>query len=140
MERKNRKGRDVLLAACIVAGAGMVCSASLAQAAAAVERPAAVCDQPDREAAPDADSMAARPARLPAGGMPEGAERVVPLVVDVDPAGTVVNVSIEASSRSRAVDRAAMETARGWTYVPAVAGCRPVHGRVRVQVSFDPPL
>lgn len=97
------------------------------------------CERPDREASVDAASMAAHPARFPDGDMPEHVERVVPLVVDVDPSGAVSNVSIQVSSRSRAVDRAAMAAAREWRYVPAESACRAVWGRVQVQVDFGPP-
>jgi protein TonB len=89
------------------------------------------------------------PARLHPGAiqattlpLPAGATRggKVGLVVDLDVQGKVLDVSVERSSRERALDRAAM--AHAWTlrYSAAADGGRAIASRLRVEVAFDPAL
>ena len=63
------------------------------------------------------------------------------LIVDVSPQGEATDVVVEKSSRNRDLDRAAIDAARRWKFVPALKAGEPVAGRVRVPVDFaQPPL
>ncbi|WP_101924812.1 MULTISPECIES: energy transducer TonB [Luteimonas] len=63
-------------------------------------------------------------------------EGTVVLLVQVDANGRPSDVSVETSSRSRDLDRAAVEAVRGWTFEPAIEGGKPVASSVRVPVEF----
>jgi protein TonB len=62
---------------------------------------------------------------------------VVRISVGVD--GTPVDVGIERSSRSRDLDRAALDAARRWRFRPAQSNGQPIRGDVLVPFEFAPP-
>ena len=61
---------------------------------------------------------------------------VVWLLVDVSSTGEVADLAVEQSSGYRILDRAASETVRSWTFVPARSGGLAVASQVRVPVEF----
>ncbi len=63
-------------------------------------------------------------------------EGTVMLRVDVGADGTPTDVSVETSSRSRDLDRAAVTAVRGWTFDPAIRGGTAQASTVRVPVEF----
>ena len=56
--------------------------------------------------------------------------------IEVDTDGTPADVSIARSSRSRSLDRAALEAARQWRFRPAQADGRPFQASVEVPFEF----
>ncbi len=74
--------------------------------------------------------------RYPYAARLRGEQGRVVLRVEVDAAGAVRAVSIEASSGSRRLDRAALRAVRRWRFAPATAGGRPVPGEVLVPITF----
>ena len=56
--------------------------------------------------------------------------------IDVDTDGTPSDVSIARSSRSRSLDRAALDAARKWRFRPAQQDGRPVEASVEVPFEF----
>lgn len=59
------------------------------------------------------------------------------LLVEVDAAGKVTNLSVERSSGYALLDRAASHAVRRWEFLPAREVGLPVSSRVRVPVSFQ---
>lgn len=66
---------------------------------------------------------------------PEAHDVVVPVILVVGADGRVVGVEVEASV-GPAFDRAAVETAKTWTFEPAVRDGQPVAARIRSMVRF----
>ena len=100
---------------------------------------------PDRTSRPSATTAPAdRPARVvdqprpdyPAAALRNREEGSVTLLVQVDAAGKPTDISVEQRSRSRDLDRAAMEAARNWTFEPAIRNGKPEASSVRVPVDF----
>ncbi|KLJ02867.1 energy transducer TonB [Luteimonas sp. FCS-9] len=90
--------------------------------AAPADRPARVVDQP-------------RPA-YPAAALRNREEGSVTLLVQVDATGKPTDISVEKRSRSRDLDRAAVDAARNWTFEPAIRNGKPEASSVRVPVDF----
>lgn len=86
----------------------------------------------DRSARP---SLQVPPAYPPAA-LRVREEGTVLLRVEVDSHGHPAEVSIERSSRSRELDRAAREAVSQWTFEPAIEDGRPVASSVTVPVDF----
>lgn len=63
-------------------------------------------------------------------------EGTVLLRVEVDAQGNAASVEIERSSRSRELDRAALDAVSQWTFRPAIQGGEPVPSTVTVPVDF----
>ncbi|UNK43882.1 TonB family protein [Luteimonas sp. S4-F44] len=100
---------------------------------------------PERTPRPSASTAPAdRPARVvnqprpdyPAAALRNREEGSVTLLVQVDAAGKPTDISVEQRSRSRDLDRAAMEAARNWTFEPAIRNGKPEASSVRVPVDF----
>ena len=62
------------------------------------------------------------------------------LVLSVGPDGTPSEVRTESSSRRKALDAAAVAAVRTWRFKPATNRGEPVAGRIRVPVTFTPPV
>ena len=62
------------------------------------------------------------------------------LVLSVGPDGTPSQVRTESSSRRKALDDAAITAVRTWRFKPATNRGEPVTGRIRVPVTFTPPV
>jgi protein TonB len=56
--------------------------------------------------------------------------------VDLSERGTVLSTAILKSSGSRALDRAAMQTARETIYQPETQACKPISGSYALEVHF----
>ena len=121
------------------------------------ETEAVAADQPEQasapaEATPPAPSAVAtgesRPPRPVAGMTPSpryppaelrrGRGGTVMLRVDVGPNGVPTAVTVAESSRSRALDRAAIDAVRDWRFEPALVDGQPAAGTVRVPIEFTP--
>jgi len=74
----------------------------------------------------------------PAAELRRGRGGTVVLRVDVSADGRPTSVSVASSSRSRALDRAAMAAVRNWRFEPALVDGQPAAGVVRVPVEFTP--
>ncbi|MDR6992119.1 energy transducer TonB [Luteimonas sp. 3794] len=84
----------------------------------------------------DIRSKNSQPPAYPLEAMQAGASGTVVLQVDVDAKGTLQNVSVVESSGNAALDAAAMEAARRWTYAAAMHAGSPAPGHVRIPVLF----
>ena len=79
-----------------------------------------------------------RPApRYPPEALRNREAGTVLLRVEVGADGVPTSVSVQRSSHSRALDRAAAEAVRRWRFRPAQRDGQPVAGSVQVPVSFD---
>lgn len=76
--------------------------------------------------------------RYPPAELRRGRGGTVMLRVDVGPDGVPTTVTVAESSRSRALDRAAIDAVRGWRFEPALVNGQPVSGTVRVPIEFTP--
>ncbi len=65
-----------------------------------------------------------------------GEEGTVVVRVDVDATGAATNATVETSSRSRELDRAAVEAAKNWRFEPAMRGGKPIASAATVPVEF----
>lgn len=74
----------------------------------------------------------------PAAELRRGRGGTVLLRVEVGPDGAPTAVTVAESSRSRALDRAAVAAVRNWRFEPALANGQPAAGTVRVPVEFTP--
>lgn len=75
----------------------------------------------------------------PRRALRRGDEGVVMVRVDVGPDGIPTSVGISRSSRSRDLDRAALEAVRQWRFRPAMADGRPTVGTVVIPIEFTSP-
>lgn len=57
--------------------------------------------------------------------------------VDIGPDGVPTSTSLAQSSRSRSLDKAALDAVRRWRFEPAMAGGRPVVASVVVPIEFN---
>ncbi|MFT4198633.1 MAG: energy transducer TonB [Pseudoxanthomonas sp.] len=96
-------------------------------------RPAA-----QRERAPQPIASSKVLPRYPASALRvgEGGTAVVDVVVGTD--GVPVDVSIDARSGNRDLDRAALQAVRQWRFQPALHDGKPVQATVKVPVEFTP--
>lgn len=76
------------------------------------------------------------PPAYPAAARRSGEEGTVMLRVLVGRDGAPLKIEIDQSSRSRALDDAALDAVKGWRFVPARRGAEPVEGWVRVPLVF----
>ena len=132
----------------------------LSEAAEALARnppPAAQAAPPVSSAVPPADGAAPDAARdaAPVGSItrPEALERTPPqypsaalrrgetgtvlVRAEVDASGRPSEVVVARSSRSRALDRAAVQAVRRWRFRPALQDGRPVPGTIEVPIEFQ---
>ena len=77
------------------------------------------------------------PPDYPRGALRRGIEGTVMVRVDVGPDGVPTSVGISRSSRSRELDRAAIEAVQRWRFRPAMADGRPTVGSVVVPIEFN---
>lgn len=84
------------------------------------------------------DEQARKPAKYPKDLCKAGIGGVVPLQAAVDGAGTAYDIQVERTSGNRDLDRAAVEAAKRWRYLPAVAAGKKQAGAARFDVAFDP--
>lgn len=120
----------VCLIAAIVAGVSTACT----HAPEGQPSPVTTAAAGSRDATIDPTSQQAYPAVRPAG-TPAG--HPIEVRVEVSADGAIQDVALTRSSGSRALDIAAMEAARRWTYIPALANGKPVAAAIRVAVPFD---
>ncbi len=104
---------------------------------AAADTPTAA-ERPTRASAPAGTPVPlSRPApAYPAEAMRKNETGTVHLLITVDASGEPVEVKVKRSSRSRALDRAAVQAARRWTFRPAQQDGRPVTGSIEVPITF----
>lgn len=130
-------GRALALLLCACALAVAAPMRAVAADSAAAEPQAQRMPPPDAEARIDPASGHGAPLPPPPGlpaPVPTRAEVV--LVVGLDPAGEVVEVAIERSSRIRQYDLAAIAYARTLHYQPQVLNGIRIASRLRVLVAF----
>ncbi len=77
------------------------------------------------------------PPNYPRRALRRGVEGTVMVRVDVGPDGVPTSVGISRSSRSRELDRAAIEAVERWRFRPAMADGRPTVGSVVVPIDFN---
>ena len=77
------------------------------------------------------------PPDYPRRALRRGIEGTVLVRVDVGPDGVPTSVGISQSSRSRDLDRAAIEAVERWRFRPAMADGRPTVGTVVVPIDFN---
>lgn len=105
--------------------------------------PAPLPEPPPPPAPPVAtDAPVPIPGQTPAPMYPRralrrGVEGVVMVRVDVGPDGVPTSVGISRSSRSRELDRAAIEAVRQWRFHPAMADGQPTVGTVVIPIEFN---
>lgn len=104
------------------------------------EPAAAPVDRAPPRPAPVSDRDA-RPLAQPAPVYPPTAVRnreegTVVVLAQVGADGRPTEVNVETRSRSRELDRAAVEAVRGWSFEPAIRDGRPAASAVRVPVDF----
>jgi len=105
--------------------------------------PVAAAAPPSATAVPAVTPPSAGAAYLdnPAPAYPVSARRrgqsgLVVLQVKVSEAGKVLDVRVTQSAGAEALDRAALDAVRGWTFVPARRGDVPVAATVEVPIRF----
>lgn len=106
--------------------------------------PPPASEQPARMPEPSADAGATRDARLlqppaptyPPAAVRAGEEGMVMLRATVDRDGHPQDVEVVTSSRSRELDRAALEAVRAARFLPALRDGRPIVSKVNVPVDF----
>lgn len=76
------------------------------------------------------------PPEYPSSALRRGESGTVLVRVEVDASGRPTEVSVARSSRSRALDRAAVQAVRRWRFSPAQQDGRPVAGAVEVPIEF----
>lgn len=77
------------------------------------------------------------PPNYPRRALRRGDEGTVMVRVDVGPDGVPTSVGISRSSRSRELDRAAIEAVERWRFRPAMADGRPTVGTVVIPIEFS---
>lgn len=75
--------------------------------------------------------------RYPAEAMRRRESGTVLVRVDVGPDGVPTSTSLVQSSRSRSLDKAALDAVRRWRFRPAVVDGRPTVGSVVVPIEFN---
>ncbi|HEY5805687.1 MAG TPA: energy transducer TonB [Lysobacter sp.] len=75
--------------------------------------------------------------RYPAQALRRGESGTVSVRVEIGPDGVPSQVSVEGSSGSRYLDRAALDAVRRWRFRPAMSHGQPVSGSVIVPIRFD---
>lgn len=93
--------------------------------------------RPPAPADRDARPVARTAPTYPASAVRNREEGTVMLVVDVGVDGRPTDVRVQERSRSRDLDRAAIEAVRGWTFEPAIRDGKPEASSVRVPVDFQ---
>jgi protein TonB len=79
-----------------------------------------------------------RPApEYPAQALRNNESGTVHLRITVGEDGKPSEIVVERSSRSRALDRAAVQAVRRWTFRPAMQDGRPVAGELKVPIEFS---
>jgi len=76
------------------------------------------------------------PPRYPARSLRSGEEGTVMIRVNIDSSGMPVDVQVESSSRSRALDRAAVDAVRDWRFKPAFAQGAAVESSLTIPIKF----
>ena len=77
------------------------------------------------------------PPRYPRRALQRGIEGTVLVRADVGPDGVPTSVGIVRTSRSRDLDRAALDAVERWRFRPAMANGRPTVGSVVVPIEFS---
>ena len=78
------------------------------------------------------------PPRYPLAALRRGDSGTVVVRVEVDASGTPGGVALVKRSRARELDRAAMETVRGWRFRPAQQKGQAVAGSLEIPFDFKP--
>lgn len=95
--------------------------------------PGPACSEPNVEAK---TITAVSPERTPSD-LDSGTNATAMIKVDLDASGSVVGVSVYASTGSMELDRAAMDAARESTYAPEMRDCQAVPGSYLFKVEFS---
>lgn len=120
-----------------IAGTTLVAALSLATGYGAwAAQPASV--KTVRLADVTAPSTRTPPPRYPAEAAAQGIGGKVVLVIDVDAEGRPGHIEIERSEPAGVFDQAVLDVAPQWRFTPQVKDGRPVAGRIRVPVDFEP--
>ncbi|HZH42838.1 MAG TPA: TonB family protein [Lysobacter sp.] len=105
-----------------------------------------IADQPARVVADVPMAEATRQSRLdnvpvyPPEALQKGIGGTVVLLVDVGADGVPTDVRVERAEPAGVFDAAAIEAVRKWRFPPATEDGKPVAGRVRVPITFEPPV
>jgi len=91
----------------------------------------------DYGATEDTSYRRAKPPRYPAQAIRRREEGEVMLRVLVGIDGKPVEIEVEKSSRSRLLDRAAMDAVRTWVFNPGMKAGQPVQSWVLVPIKFS---
>ncbi len=75
--------------------------------------------------------------RYPTQALRRGESGTVNVRVEIGPDGVPAQVSVDGSSGSRYLDRAAVDAVRRWHFRPAMSNGQPVSGSVIVPIRFD---
>lgn len=102
------------------------------------QTPPAPAVVPDRAAQVDAASRERAPVRYPPEAIRAGARGNVLLTIEVAEDGTATAISVTRTSRERSLDRAALEAARRWRYLPAIRNGRAYASAMQLEVNFSP--
>jgi len=89
------------------------------------------------EASVDNAFRSMHPPEYPREALANGVTGTVVLLVTVSEDGEPINVTVEKSSHDRSLDRAAVEAAKKWKFIPKQENGRRVQGVVRVPVDFN---
>ncbi len=100
--------------------------------------PPAPASVPDRAAQVDAASRERAPVRYPPEAVRAGARGNVLLTIEVAEDGTATAISVTRTSRERSLDRAALDAARRWRYLPAIRDGRAYASAIQLEVNFSP--
>jgi TonB family protein len=103
-----------------------------------VEAPKAVAERPKPNMAPGSvpQPIERVPPKYPPEALRLNETGTVVVRVEVDAEGKPSDVSVLRSSRSRALDRAAMQAAKKWRFRPAQRDGRAVSGTVEIPFDF----
>lgn len=125
----------------LIAGAAFVLAATAATgyAAWAAQPQGVVKTGGAQQAWPVVEGMpVATPPAYPAEALAANIGGKVSLLVDVAPDGSVSGVEVESATPPGVFDTAALEAAKHWKFTPPRKHGKPVAGRVRVPVVFEP--
>lgn len=95
-------------------------------------------DGPDGAGGSADGSTRLPPPEYPQAAYQAGLSGKVLLLVDVDAAGNVTHAEIERATPAGVFDAATLEAVKQWKFQPPLENGRPVPGRVRVPVQFEP--
>ena len=105
----------------------------ISQPALPTEAPGPACSEPNAEA----KTVNAISPDQTASGFATDTNATAMIKVDLDASGSVIGVSVFASTGSLELDQASMQAARESTYAPETRDCQPVPGSYLFKVEFS---